>query len=164
MNFVARLGGDEFVAIQRKIDGDGDTPTLAARIQKALERPIALEGKVLKVEVSIGAAIFPHHGSASETLLSNADAAMYRAKTCLGSSVSLFDRSMDERLRKRRKLAHDLARAVAAGEIDVFFQPQSLVSNRAIIGFEALARWKHPEYGNVPPAELCAKLGDGVNR
>lgn len=152
--FVARLGGDEFVAIQRKADGDGDTPTLAARIQKSLERPIGLEGKVLKSEVSIGVAIFPHHGPTAETLLSNADAAMYRAKTSLGTSVSLFDRSMDERLRKRRKLANDLKRTVAAGEIEVFFQPQASVGTRDIIGFEALARWRHPEYGYVPPAQF----------
>ncbi|MGI9476492.1 MAG: putative bifunctional diguanylate cyclase/phosphodiesterase [Hyphomicrobiaceae bacterium] len=152
--FLARLGGDEFVAIQRKTDSDGDTPTLAARIQKSLERPIALEGKVLMSEVSIGAAIFPRHGSAAETLLSNADAAMYRAKASLGTSVSLFDRSMDERLRKRRKLANDLKRTVAAGEIEVFFQPQASVFDRNIIGFEALARWHHPEYGYVPPDEF----------
>ncbi len=152
--FLARLGGDEFVAIQRKTGSDGDTPTLAARIQKAVEQPIAIEDKVIKSEVSIGAAIFPRHGSASETLLSNADAAMYRAKTCLGTSVSLFDQSMDERLRKRRKLANDLKLAVAAGEIEVFYQPQALVCSRAIIGFEALARWRHPEYGYVPPCEF----------
>jgi len=172
--FLARLGGDELVAIQRKERGDdGDTPTLAVRIQKALERPIAVEDKVIQSEVSIGAAIFPRHGSTSETLLSNADAAMYRAKTYLGTSVSLFDQSMDEKLRKRRQLANDLKRTVAAGEIEVFFQPQALVCNRAIVGFEALARWRHPEYGDVPPSEfvpiaeengLIIELGEQVLR
>lgn len=152
--FLARLGGDEFVAIQRKSATDGDTPTLAARIQRALEQPISIEGKVIKSEVSIGAAIFPRHGTDPETLLSNADAAMYRAKTGVGTSVSLFDQGMDEVLRKRRKLANDLNQTVASGEVEVFFQPQALVRNRTVVGFEALARWKHPEFGYVPPTEF----------
>ena len=152
--FLARLGGDEFVAIQRKSATDDDTPTLAARIQRALEQPISLEGKVIKSEVSIGAAIFPRHGLDPETLLSNADAAMYRAKTGVGTSVSIFDQGMDEILRKRRKLANDLSQTVASGQLEVFFQPQALVRNRTVVGFEALARWKHPEYGYVSPTEF----------
>ncbi len=152
--FLARLGGDEFVAIQRREGPDSGTPELAERIQQVFEHPFAIEGKSIKTAASIGAAIFPHHGNSSEALLSNADAAMYRAKTTLGMSTSVFDSDMDESLRKRRRLANDLKQLVATGGIDVFFQPQALVASGALVGFEALARWRHSEFGFVPPSEF----------
>ncbi|MGI9423225.1 MAG: EAL domain-containing response regulator [Hyphomicrobiaceae bacterium] len=169
--FLARLGGDEFVAIQRKIGSEGGMPSLAERFAEAVTAPFTIEGKVINATVSIGAAEFPQHGRDTEALLSNADAAMYRAKSSIGTSISLFDRDMDESIRKRRALANDLKTALATNQIDVYFQPQALVLNRKIVGFEALARWQHPNYGYVCPEEfipiaeengLIIELGDTV--
>ena len=169
--FLARLGGDEFVAIQRKRSKDRGVPSLAERFAIAIADPVKIEGKVLSATLSIGAAEFPQHGRDTEALLSNADAAMYRAKGNIGTSISVFDRDMDESIRKRRALANDLKTALSVDQIDVHFQPQALVLNRKIVGFEALARWQHPKYGYICPDEfipiaeengLIIELGDIV--
>ncbi|MEM9355600.1 MAG: EAL domain-containing protein [Pseudomonadota bacterium] len=171
--FLARLGGDEFVAIQRKSRGDNGMPSLASRFLQAIGRGITVDDKILNSSISVGAAIFPRHGRDAEVLLSNADAAMYRAKSQLGISFSLFDEEMDERIRKRSLLANDLKNALTEKNLEVFFQPQAGLPNLEITGFEALARWHHPKYGYVAPCEfipiaeqtgLIIELGEQVMR
>ena len=148
--FLARVGGDEFT-----VTVSGPQPstaeTLTERLQIALASDIQIEGHRLSIGASIGVAIFPSDGNDATTLVSNADAALHRAKTDGGGIVRFFDRDMDQRLHDRRALQHDLRSAISRDELRVYYQPQARL-DRSIIGFEALARWKHPTRGLVPPA------------
>ena len=148
--FLARVGGDEFT-----VTVSGPQPstaeTLIERLQAALASDIQIEGHKLRIGASIGVAIFPSDGSDATTLVSNADAALHRAKTDGRGIVRFFDREMDQRLHDRRALQHDLRSAISQDELHVYYQPQARL-DRSIIGFEALARWRHPTRGLVPPA------------
>ena len=148
--FLARVGGDEFT-----VTVSGPQPstaeTLIERLQAALASDIQIEGHKLRIGTSIGLAIFPSDGSDATTLVSNADAALHRAKTDGRGIVRFFDREMDQRLHDRRALQHDLRSAISQDELHVYYQPQARL-DRSIIGFEALARWRNPTRGLVPPA------------
>ena len=147
--FLARLGGDEFtiiVAGTQPATAEG----LTQRLFAAVATDIELDAHRLRIGMSIGVAIFPHDGTDAQTLLVNADAAMYRSKTEGRGIVRFFEPDMDKRLRDRRALQHDLRSAVAHGELTVHYQPQAAIGGD-IIGFEALIRWNHPTRGLVPP-------------
>jgi predicted signal transduction protein with EAL and GGDEF domain len=101
--------------------------------------------------LSIGVAIYPANGADAATLIANADAALYRAKSEGRATIRFFDADMDKRLRDRRALQHDLRSAVARGQLVVHYQPQARIGGE-VIGFEALVRWHHPTHGIVPPA------------
>jgi EAL domain-containing protein (putative c-di-GMP-specific phosphodiesterase class I) len=100
--------------------------------------------------LSIGVAIYPTDGTDAQTLLTNADAGLYRAKGEGRGSVRFFDAQTDQRLRERRALQHDLRLAIERNELQLYYQPQALIDG-TIIGFEALARWRHPTHGVVSP-------------
>ncbi|GHA27810.1 hypothetical protein GCM10007989_24630 [Devosia pacifica] len=95
--------------------------------------------------------IFPDDGVTSERLISNADLAMYRAKGANDVTPSFFEQSMDDAARERRVLAHEMRRALETGQFYLNFQQQHAVRNNAIVGYEALLRWRHPQKGLVPP-------------
>ncbi len=109
-----------------------------------------IEGKTLKSGISIGAAVYPQDGRDIDTLLRNADAALYRAKAEGRGSIRFFEIKMDEDLRERRALQHDLRGAIERDELLLHYQPQAEIDRR-IVGFEALLRWQHPTRGMVPP-------------
>ncbi len=171
--YIARFGGDEFVALQRYRDDDTHIPDLARRLIEAVDRPFSIDGNFVRTGISIGVSAYPDHGADPEQLLANADSAMYRAKNNPHEKVSVFDETLDKAIRERRALANDLKDAVAAGKLDVFFQPQAIVDDRRIFGYEALARWNHDFLGWVSPATfipiaeengLIIKLGELVLR
>jgi diguanylate cyclase (GGDEF)-like protein len=147
--FLARVGGDEFSLI-----ADGPQPSsaesLAERLRQALNSDLKIGAHDVKIGASIGVAIFPGDGSDAAALVGNADAAMDRAKTDGGGIVRFFDGETDRRLREQRSLQHDLRTAIAHAEFAVYYQPQARL-DRTIVGFEALARWRHPTRGMVPP-------------
>ena len=151
--FAARLGGDEFVMIQECTKGDSAVE-LAKRIADNLQEPIEWAGRVIEPGVSIGISYFPEHGPQRDELLANADLAMYRAKSALGSSICVFDAGMDEYIRKRRKIALDLRNAIHDNELSLHFQPQFTVAKGELFGFEALLRWNSRVRGSVSPAEF----------
>ena len=155
--FVARVGGDEFIALSRKKPGDDidEPPQLAERFLDSITQTFEIDGKLVRSGVSVGVSVFPQHGQDSELLLSNADAAMYRAKTDrMARRICMFDENMDKNIREKSVLALDLKAAVENGELDIHFQPQALVSNGRVHGFEALARWTHPSFGRISPAQF----------
>ncbi len=152
--YLARLGGDEFVAIQRRTNHDAEAAELAHRIVDVVNGSYQLYGAMVNTSVSIGIANYPEHGESAEELMSNADVAMYRAKANPVCHVSFFNADMDKIVREKRQLARDLKIALEKNELDVFFQPQANVSDYAIVGFEALARWNHSELGQVSPARF----------
>ncbi len=148
--FVARLGGDEFVAISTTGPQPEASANLAEELLGVIAKDFEIEGQHLRVSPSIGVAIYPTDGIDGTTLLGNADAALYRAKTDGRGTVRFFQADMDKRLRERRALHHDLSSAIERRELVLHYQPQATIGGE-IIGLEALIRWNHPSRGLVPP-------------
>jgi predicted signal transduction protein with EAL and GGDEF domain len=149
--FIARFGGDEFALIL----SDGTLPAtaeaLGERLLEAFHDDLNIDGHPLRIGLSIGVAIYPADGADAETLIGNADAALYRAKADGRGTMRFFEADMDRRLRERRALQHDLRSALEHGQLSLHYQPQARIDGE-IIGFEALLRWHHPRHGLVPPA------------
>jgi diguanylate cyclase (GGDEF)-like protein/PAS domain S-box-containing protein len=145
---VARLGGDEFTLIGT--DGPSSAGALAERLLASVDGDLEIEGHLLRIGLSIGVAVYPTDGTDPATLFGNADAALYRAKTDGRGTIRFFHADMDQRLRERRALQHELRSALENGELVLHYQPQASIRG-AITGFEALIRWFHPSRGLVPP-------------
>jgi diguanylate cyclase (GGDEF)-like protein len=149
---VARLGGDEFAVLVPGINEDAAVD-LARRIREAIKEPCTLDGVSVEVDASIGISVSPGHGIDDSVLLKRADMAMYAAKSA-HTGVELYDRERDEYSPRRLALARRLRNAIEAGEMVLYYQPQTLAATGAVVGAEALIRWQHPEYGLVPPMEF----------
>lgn len=150
--YLARVAGDEFAAILEKRSGDGDIPALAYVFADTIDEGFPLADKVVQTAISLGVAMFPEHGTTTQELMSNADVAMYRSKSDPRSVIHAYNSDLDQAVRERRLLANELKNAVEREEIEVHFQPQARVADGEIIGFEALARWKHPDHGFISPS------------
>lgn len=153
-NVVARLGGDEFAIIQSAGPQPDSAKALASRLVDLIGRAYVLEGHSLHVAASIGIALFPEDGSDADSLLKNADVALYRAKADGRGRYRFFEPGMHDRIQARRSLELDLRRALAFKELQLVFQPQISLSTNRIVGFEALIRWHHPKRGTVSPADF----------
>lgn len=157
--FVARLGGDEFAAIKR-FDSSIDVRDCVAKVHECIREPILVDGIEIILNASLGVAVYPQDGTQRDTLLNNADLALYRAKlapqTVPADKVCFYAADMDEAARDRRALAKDLQQALANEEFRVFYQVQKSVKTREITGYEALIRWKHPTRGFVSPADFIS--------
>jgi diguanylate cyclase (GGDEF)-like protein len=152
--FAARLGGDEFVVIQTGRDQPEAAARLADKLLDVFAKPVALAGQSFQISLTIGVAVYPRDGDDTRKLLANADLALYRAKEEGRARACFFTAEMDETVRERRILAQQLAEAIEKDELEVHYQAQAAVSTGEIVGFEALARWKHPVHGYVSPAEF----------
>ncbi len=150
-SFVARIGGDEFAII---VEGDAGMATAVAdRALDAFKEEIPVEDRRIRTGVTIGAAVFPKDGDDAKALISNADVALYRAKTEVRGALLFFDAEMGEQVRERRALQDALRVAIERRDFLVHYQPQKKLSGD-LIGFEALARWHHPTRGAVSPGEF----------
>jgi diguanylate cyclase (GGDEF)-like protein/PAS domain S-box-containing protein len=148
---AARLGGDEFAIVQRGADQPYLANFLAKRVLEALGGRFDVAGRSIAISCSIGIALYPQDAANPGDLVKNAEMALYRAKADGRGSARFYESRMDEAVRERRMLEADLLQSLDRGEIGVHYQPLAdLVSGR-ILGFEALARWTHPERGEVPP-------------
>src|SRR5262249_47635784 len=148
--FIARLGGDEFIIISRGGSQPATAVDLAERLLVTFANVLDIAGHRLRTGLSIGVAIYPTDGTDATALLANADAALYRAKADGRGTIRCFDADMDQRLRERRALQHELRVAVEKHELVVHYQPKALTDGE-IVGFEALVRWQHPARGTIPP-------------
>ncbi|MBZ7920618.1 EAL domain-containing protein [Ensifer adhaerens] len=151
--FVARLGGDEFAAVKR-FEELAELNDFLRRIEKSLHEEMRFGDFELKSGGSMGVAIYPQDAETADTLINNADLAMYRAKAALNQTVCFYEVSMDEAARQRRALANDLWDAVDKKQLALHYQVQKSVMTGVVIGYEVLLRWHHPERGMVPPNEF----------
>ena len=157
---VARLGGDEFAVLTGAISNAEQATRIARRIIAAVDEPLKVDTLELSLGVGIGIAIAPHDASDASELMRRADVALYRAKAERKSAFHFFEIEMDRQARKRAHLEADLRRALADGDVRPYYQPIVRLEDRRIIGFEALARWTHPEYGIIDPAEFVGIAED----
>jgi diguanylate cyclase (GGDEF)-like protein/PAS domain S-box-containing protein len=149
---VARLGGDEFTIILAELRQPEDAVSVAEKIIKAVEQPLSIAGTSIEVSASIGIALYPDDGSDAESLLRNADSAMYRAKEAGRNTYQLCTDDMKRRAVERLSLETRLRRAITEGQLVLHYQPQVSLTTGTVIGVEALVRWNDPERGLVHPS------------
>ena len=149
---IARMGGDEFVIVQSPISEPSEAKLLAERVIAAISEPFEIDGHQFAVGTSVGIAVSPDDGKDSDTLLRNADLALYRAKEDGRGTFRFFEPGMDEHMQARRAMEQDMREALPAGQFELHYQPVVNLQTSAISGFEALIRWNHPQRGLIPPA------------
>ena len=153
-DIIVRLGGDEFAIIALALDDPQDAAEIAARIVRAMAQPMEIGGHQINIGTSVGIALAPSDGQDAETLLRNADTALYRAKSEGRGNYHFFERGMDDALQYRRMLEQGLKVALARNEFRLMYQPLLDLSSNRICCFEALLRWDHPEWGTISPVEF----------
>ncbi|MBW2281597.1 MAG: EAL domain-containing protein [Deltaproteobacteria bacterium] len=151
---VSRLGGDEFTAVLPELDDPSGAEHVARRILETLRTPFNLHGHDIVMSASIGITIFPMDGANTDTLISNADTAMYHAKEGGGGTYRFFSESMNERAMRNLRLEGGLRMALERDEIHLNYQPLIDVGTGGVMGVEALLRWDSGEFGQVSPAEF----------
>jgi diguanylate cyclase (GGDEF)-like protein len=148
---VARLGGDEFLIMLTDVKDIPDAAVAAERLMDAMTADFVVQGHTLGVSCSLGISVFPEHGADSETLIKNADAAIYRAKADGRNNFRFFTDDMNAQAVERLTLESNLRSALAKEQLFLMYQPQIDIATGRIIGLEALLRWQHPTLGLVPP-------------
>jgi diguanylate cyclase (GGDEF)-like protein/PAS domain S-box-containing protein len=149
---VARLGGDEFTILLPSLIHSDDAAPVAQKILDSIRAPFHIEERELFTSTSIGISLYPEDAADAETLIKNADTAMYQAKEQGRDNYQLFNAYVNARALQRIALEHGLRRALTNDEFDVFFQPIVDLRTGVVTGMEALLRWNHPELGSVPPS------------
>lgn len=149
--FIARIGGDEFAALKSDLTDPDDAREFAMRLQTAIGEPLYLGMSDLKLGVSIGIATYPDDGDQLETLQQYSDLAMYQAKGQSRSKIEFYDNEIEQRRREKQALMGDLSKAIDREELFLHYQFQNSIVSHAIIGFEVLLRWRHPERGLIGP-------------
>jgi diguanylate cyclase (GGDEF)-like protein/PAS domain S-box-containing protein len=149
---VARLSGDEFVILLPEAGGIEGVVRVVAEITSAIAEPIQIEGHRIRLSASIGVSLFPKDGSEASVLLTNADHAMYHAKSAGRSTYRFFSPEMDEKARERFRIESDLREALLGRQLRLFYQPQVDSHTARVDGYEALLRWFHPERGLLSPS------------
>lgn len=151
---ISRLGGDEFIVLLTEIRNEIDVAKIAKRVLNELSQPFALDSYEVFVTASIGIAVYPADGTDCDTLLKNADTAMYHAKDQGRNNFQFYTESMNASAFERLILESSLRRALEKEEFRLYFQPQLDMARNVITGVEALIRWNHPELGVVSPGEF----------
>jgi len=157
---TCRMGGDEFVVVLPEIKRASDAANVAAKILETVAQPIRVEDRELNLTPSIGISVFPDDGRDAETLIRNADAAMYHAKETGRANYQFFTEQMNQAASRRLALESELRRAVQAGEMRVYYQPMVELASGRIAAHEALLRWQHPARGVLLPAEFLQVAED----
>jgi diguanylate cyclase (GGDEF)-like protein/PAS domain S-box-containing protein len=151
---LGRVGGDEFAVLLDDVTGEEEACSVATRIQQALAISFNLLGQEVYTTMSIGIAIGGGHGDQVSDILRDAETAMHRAKDCGKARYEVFGRDMHGESMSRLKMETDLRNACERNELFVDYQPIVSLESRTLIGFEALVRWRHPEFGLVPPTDF----------
>jgi len=157
---VARLGGDEFAILAEDLDSERYAVTLAERLLDALRLPMQIAGTEITTSASIGITFSGMGYDTPEDMLRDADTAMYKAKAAGKARYALFDTALHTEVAHRLRLEGDLRRALAAGQLSVAYQPLYDLATERVTGFEALARWNHPDLGAVSPVTFIPVAED----
>jgi len=156
---LARIGGDEFVALLLDLGQPDDAASSLTRLLAAAAQPINWQELDLAVSASIGVTFFPQPQVLdAEQLLRQADIAMYAAKQAGKNRFHVFDAAQDSAVHNRHSLVEDFARGLAAGELELFYQPKIELASGRVVGVEALLRWNHPDLGLMRPGEFLAAI------
>ena len=153
---ICRIGGDEFVIVLPEIKRPADPANVAQKIIENLSMPLLIEGHELTITPSLGISVYPDDGRDAETLIRNADAAMYHAKEMGRGNYQFFTEQMNQAAGRRIALEADLRRAQQKDEMQVYFQPVAEIGTRRAVSREALLRWAHPVRGLVTPGDFLA--------
>jgi diguanylate cyclase (GGDEF)-like protein/PAS domain S-box-containing protein len=151
---VARMGGDEFVIVMPEFRDEKDAERCAEAIIQKVSTPTMLGNREVNVTVSVGLCVFPDCASDADSLLKNADAALYEAKEGGRNSFHVFNQSMVVATADKLEFEHDLRHALINGELSLNYQPQVSCITGEVIGVEALLRWTHPRRGSIPPSQF----------
>ena len=161
---VARFGGDEFVLLMPDVRSAEDTAKVAQKIIEVVREPLEAHGREMVTTCSIGVSLFPADGADAETLVRNADTAMYRAKEGGRARCQLYTASMNAMALEKLDLELAIRRAIDNQELELYYQPLIDAGSRGVVGFEALLRWNHPSMGMMlpdhflPAAEQCGLI------
>jgi diguanylate cyclase (GGDEF)-like protein len=170
---VARLGGDEFLILLNDEQESPDAEVVIKKVRAAIADPISIDEQLFHVTCSMGVAVYPDDGEDAETLVMNADAAMYRAKETGRDRVQAYAAEMKLAADEKRVLQEGLRMALERGEFTLLYQPQVDLESGRVFAVEALARWHHPEFGVIEPGRfipiaeesgLIVRLGDWALR
>ncbi|MEW6133040.1 MAG: EAL domain-containing protein [Pseudomonadota bacterium] len=170
-DMLARWGGDEFIVILPHVEGAGDAASFAVKLIGVMHKPFNIGNQEVRTTISIGIAVYPHSGKDPETLIKNADLALYRAKWGGRNRFQFFSSDMDDEMQFRVRQEKELRMAIARGEFEVYFQPRLNLASGRISSAEALLRWNHPEQGLLAPdaflktlegSNLIEEVGDWV--
>ncbi|MCL2714442.1 MAG: EAL domain-containing protein [Alphaproteobacteria bacterium] len=159
-DLVARFGGDEFMVFQRNVNSPEEAAEMAKRIVGRLSERYHINNNPIEISASVGIAMTVTDGTTYDTLLKNADLALYSAKTDTRAIYRFFHQDMAARVEARRTLELDLRRALENKELELFYQPLINLQNGRITACEALLRWNHPVHGIVSPADIVSTAED----
>ena len=157
---ISRQGGDEFVLLLSFIEHAEDAALSAQKMLASISQPHHIEGHDLHINVSIGISIYPDDGRDAETLIKCADTAMYHAKESGRNNYKFFEQGMNDRAVQRQSIEADLRGALERQEFVLYYQPKINLHSGAIVGVEALIRWRHPERGLVLPTQFVSIAED----
>lgn len=159
---AARMGGDEFTLLLQEIESPEVANSIAQRVNEVISQPFEVAGNTLHITASIGISLYPHDGTDAETLMRNADTAMYSVKEVGRNGFQLYDAEMNVESKAQLLIENNLRVALLSEELSLVYQPKVALSGGRISGLEALVRWDNPELGRISPAvfiPLAEKIG-----
>jgi diguanylate cyclase (GGDEF)-like protein/PAS domain S-box-containing protein len=151
---VARIGGDAFAILASSLARPDDVLAVVRKVRESMAMPFDVEGREVRVELSVGASVFPRDGEEGDLLLRNADAAMNRVKAAGGGDFQFYAAAMTQEATDHVEIEAALHGAVERGEMQLHYQPQVELFDGGVVAVEALMRWKHPQRGAVPPGQF----------
>lgn len=157
---AARLGGDEYLVLLPAVAGTDAVLPRLQRLSELLATPYVIDGESFHLTASIGVSVYPTDGHDGERLLAHAETALHRARAAGGDRLEFYSRGMTESMAARATLERSLREAIAGDQLQVHFQPQVDPLTSRLVGLEALARWQHPERGEVLPGEFIPVAED----